>query len=56
MFSISSNASKFAFISLAQELVAEKYRLIDCQMYTKHLESLGAEEIARDRFIELLRA
>ena len=55
MFSISSNASKFAFIHLAQELRAKEYRLIDCQMYTKHLESLGAEEIKRNRFIELLK-
>ncbi len=55
MFSISSNASKFAFIHLAQELQAKGYRLIDCQMYTEHLESLGAEEIKRNRFIELLK-
>ena len=56
MFSISSNASKFAFIHLAQELKAKEYRLIDCQMYTEHLESLGAEEIKRSRFIELLKS
>lgn len=54
MFSTASNASKFAFIHLAQELEAKNYRLIDCQMYTEHLESLGAQEIERKRFIELL--
>ena len=54
MFSTSSNASKFAFIHLAQELQEKKYQLIDCQLYTKHLESLGAEEISRKRFIDLL--
>ncbi len=56
MFSITSNASKFALIHLAKELEAKKYRLIDCQMYTKHLESLGAKEIERKRFIELLES
>jgi len=54
MFSTVSNASKFAFIKLAQELEAKKYRLIDCQMHTDHLESLGAEEISRSEFIEFL--
>ncbi len=53
MFSKTSNASKFAFIKLAQEF-QEKGALIDCQLYTKHLESLGAEEISRKRFIEIL--
>jgi leucyl/phenylalanyl-tRNA--protein transferase len=55
MFSLVSNASKFAFIQLADELHQEKYSLIDCQLYTKHLESLGAEEIPRSRFIEILK-
>ena len=54
MFSTVSNASKFAFIKLAQELEAKKYRLIDCQMHTDHLESLGAEEIPRSEFIASL--
>lgn len=54
MFSLSSNASKFAFIKLAQEY-QEKDGLIDCQLYTKHLESLGAEEIPRAEFIKLLQ-
>ncbi len=55
MFSLVSNASKFAFIKLAEELHQKKYSLIDCQLYTKHLESLGAEEIPRSRFIEILK-
>ena len=55
MFSKTSNASKFAFISLAKELQQKKYRLIDCQVYTSHLESLGAEEIPRKQFIEILK-
>ena len=54
MFSKVSNASKFAFIKLAQELEGKGYSLIDCQVYTPHLESLGAEEIPREAFIEIL--
>ncbi|HUH46104.1 MAG TPA: leucyl/phenylalanyl-tRNA--protein transferase, partial [Arenibacter sp.] len=55
MFSRSSNASKFAFIHLAQELGKKNYRLIDCQVYNPHLESLGAVEIPRKRFMGILR-
>lgn len=55
MFSTVSNASKFAFIKMAQEMQAEGYALIDCQVYNEHLKSLGAEEIPRDRFIEILK-
>ena len=54
MFSTVSNASKFAFIQLAEELHQKKYSLIDCQLYTKHLASLGAEEIPRTEFIKIL--
>jgi leucyl/phenylalanyl-tRNA--protein transferase len=54
MFSLVSNASKFAFIHLAQELKAKDYKLIDCQVYTEHLESLGAEEISRKKFVRIL--
>ncbi|CAM3384625.1 leucyl/phenylalanyl-tRNA--protein transferase [Zobellia roscoffensis] len=56
MFSKVSNASKFAFIKLAQELEAKNYKLIDCQIHTDHLESLGAEEIPRSDFIKILQA
>jgi leucyl/phenylalanyl-tRNA--protein transferase len=55
MFSLVDNASKFAFIHLAQELQSKNYKLIDCQIYTSHLQSLGAEEIPRAAFIELLQ-
>lgn len=54
MFSKVSNASKFAFIQLVKKLQEEGTALIDCQVYTRHLESLGAEMISRDEFIELL--
>lgn len=54
MFSKMSNASKYAFISYMQLLIGEGVQLIDCQIYTPHLETLGARMIERDTFIELL--
>lgn len=55
MFSKVSNASKFAFIKYVQQLQEEGVGLIDCQVYTEHLESLGAEMIPRAKFIEILK-
>lgn len=55
MFSTVSNASKFAFIRLAQELEAQKYSLIDCQVYNEHLASMGAQELPRKAFVDLLK-
>lgn len=54
MFSKVSNASKYGFISLVRKLKAEKVKIIDCQVYSKHLESLGAEEIPRKEFCSYL--
>jgi leucyl/phenylalanyl-tRNA--protein transferase len=54
MFSKVSNASKVAFITLVQNLQIRKYTLIDCQVHKDHLESLGAREIERAAFIEML--
>jgi leucyl/phenylalanyl-tRNA--protein transferase len=54
MFSSESNASKFAFISYVKQLEQEGIVLIDCQVYTEHLESLGAQMIPRDQFKSLL--
>lgn len=56
MFSKESNASKYAFIRLVEYLQQDGVELIDCQVYTEHLESLGAAMIPRARFIELLNA
>ena len=55
MFSKVSNTSKLAFIRLVQELKKKEYRLIDCQVYNEHLERLGAREIPRRDFVEMLR-
>ncbi|HXB42557.1 MAG TPA: leucyl/phenylalanyl-tRNA--protein transferase [Puia sp.] len=54
MFSNASNASKYAFIKYVTALMAEGVQLIDCQVYTEHLESLGAKMIKRADFIGLL--
>lgn len=52
MFSKVSNASKLAFIHLAKN---KNYTLIDCQIYNKHLASLGAKEINRNIFLKILK-
>jgi leucyl/phenylalanyl-tRNA---protein transferase len=54
MFSNKSNASKFAFINYVQLLQQDGIRLIDCQVYTSHLESLGAEMIPRSTFLKII--
>jgi leucyl/phenylalanyl-tRNA---protein transferase len=56
MFSRTSNASKYAFISYVEYLKKEGVELIDCQVYTAHLESLGAEMIPRSRFLNLIKS
>ena len=53
MFSKVSNASKLAFIHLSKN---KEYTLIDCQIYNEHLTSLGAKEIERAAFLEILKA
>ncbi|WP_298556528.1 leucyl/phenylalanyl-tRNA--protein transferase [uncultured Algibacter sp.] len=52
MFTKESNASKVGFITFIQNT---NYKLIDCQVYTNHLESLGAEEVSREAFLEYLK-
>ena len=54
MFSKSSNASKVALIFLVKELKKNKYELIDCQVPTQHLASMGAEPISRTKFLTFL--
>jgi len=56
MFSKVSNASKVAFIALVNQLKKANYKILDCQVYNEHLESLGCCEIERDDFIEILKA
>jgi leucyl/phenylalanyl-tRNA--protein transferase len=54
MFARRSDASKIAFAHLVQRLRERGYGLIDCQMSTRHLASLGAREIPRAQFTSLL--
>lgn len=54
MFSKVNNASKYGFIKLVQKLFSEEIKLIDCQIYTPHLKSLGAREISRREFLRFL--
>lgn len=55
MFAAVSNASKYGFITLSRKLIQENYRLIDCQIYTDHLASLGAAELSREQFLDYLK-
>ncbi|PKL40095.1 MAG: leucyl/phenylalanyl-tRNA--protein transferase [Spirochaetae bacterium HGW-Spirochaetae-1] len=54
MFALVPNASKAAFITLTAKLQSLNFPIIDCQVYTQHLESLGAREIPRSEFISSL--
>jgi leucyl/phenylalanyl-tRNA--protein transferase len=51
MFSRVSNASKTALIYLCQ---TNRFKLIDCQVHTSHLESMGARMISREQYIAVL--
>ena len=55
MFSHATDASKIALAHLCRHLDAQCFGLIDCQMNTQHLASLGAHEIPRHEFIDRLR-
>ena len=55
MFSKESNTSKLAFIFLVNRLKERGCQLIDCQIYNRHLDSLGAEEISREEFLTYLK-
>ncbi len=55
MFSWRSDASKVALVDLCHRLQAMDFRVIDCQVHSKHLQSLGAKPVHREYFIRLLR-
>jgi len=55
MFAKKSNASKAAFLTLAQTLFENGFTFIDCQTPSKHLASLGGEEISRKNYLSLLK-
>jgi leucyl/phenylalanyl-tRNA--protein transferase len=56
MFSLATNASKTGFIYLVRQLQTWNYQLIDCQVASTHLRSLGAYEMSRSQFLEVLEA
>jgi leucyl/phenylalanyl-tRNA---protein transferase len=55
MFTKVPNASKAALITLVETLRKYDFQLIDCQVYTDHLHSLGAEMMDREDFLQVLR-
>jgi leucyl/phenylalanyl-tRNA--protein transferase len=55
MFSKVSNASRYAFITYVQQLKKEGIQIIDCQVYTEYLESMGARMIPGKEFNNLLK-
>jgi len=55
MFHRATNASKVALVALVERLKARDFELLDCQMPSDHLRSLGGREIARDEFLRRLR-
>ena len=55
MFSRQTDASKVALVALARQLERWGFEMIDCQMSTGHLASLGAREISRAAFLDRMR-
>lgn len=55
MFTRFADASKIALVHLARQLERRQFGMIDCQMYTPHLATLGAREIPRAAFMRILR-
>ena len=54
MFSRKSDASKVAFVALVKQLQRWEFAMVDCQVHSPHIASLGAEEVSRDYFLDLL--
>lgn len=55
MFSARANTSKLALVYLARQLQQWQFELIDCQVRTRHLQSMGAQEISRREFLRSLQ-
>lgn len=55
MFSLKTNGSKIAFSALTQSLANWGYQIIDCQVESPHLFTLGAESISREDFLSILK-
>ena len=55
MFHRRSNGSKVALLALCRHLEHDRFELLDCQMHTAHLATLGASEIRRVEYLDVLR-
>ena len=55
MFSLKPNASKFALIHLAKHMQEHDGGLIDCQLETSHLKSMGGRYISYEKYMEVMR-
>lgn len=55
MFSLKTDASKVALYHLVQKLKKQNFKLIDCQVPNDHLKSLGAKEVSRSKFLDILK-
>ncbi len=56
MFSIEPNASKVALYHLCSQAKNNDIKIIDCQVYNEHLETLGAKEISRNEYFKILNS
>jgi leucyl/phenylalanyl-tRNA--protein transferase len=56
MFSREANASKAAMVALAREMLERDFLMMDCQLPSPHLASMGAREVPRREFLALLAA
>ena len=54
MFALEPDASKVAFVWLVKQLIEWKIELVDCQVFTRHLERFGAIEVPRSRYLAQL--
>ncbi len=54
MFALETNASKYAFIYFVKKY-ENKYKLIDCQIHSNHLQSLGAENLKKSIFLDIIK-
>lgn len=55
MFSHKNDASKVALQALVERLKTKEFKMIDCQVPSEHLESLGATILKRDKFLDILK-
>lgn len=56
MFFLRPNASKLALLHLIEHLRSRGATWLDCQVMTPHIQALGAREVSRDRFLDMLSA